>query len=159
MIAALVFVLLFLTLGLATVAVAMRSGKRRKGGPTRGQRTLINAGVIGIVVVLGIAVPVLVLVGNNDAKGAPGGVELSTAQKDGRQLFKRNCSTCHALGASNAVGRVGPDLDALNPPVELTLNAIEEGRARGMGQMPAGLVEGQEARDVAEYITAVAGRS
>jgi len=36
-------------------------------------------------------------------------------------------------------------------------NAIEEGRARGLGQMPALLYQGKEARDVANFVAAVAG--
>ena len=37
------------------------------------------------------------------------------------------------------------------------LNAIEEGRARGHGQMPALLYQGKEAEDVADFVAAVAG--
>jgi mono/diheme cytochrome c family protein len=44
------------------------------------------------------------------------------------------------------------------PPEALTLNAIQIGRARGAGNMPAGLVTGSQAEDVASYVTAVAGQ-
>jgi hypothetical protein len=37
------------------------------------------------------------------------------------------------------------------------LNAIELGRARGNGDMPAAIYTGQQARDVAEFVSAVAG--
>ena len=37
------------------------------------------------------------------------------------------------------------------------LNAIQNGRARGNGQMPAQLYTGQDAEDVAEYVARVAG--
>ena len=37
------------------------------------------------------------------------------------------------------------------------LNAILEGRARGIGQMPALLYQGKEAQDVAAFVAAVAG--
>jgi mono/diheme cytochrome c family protein len=53
---------------------------------------------------------------------------------------------------------VGPDLDTLRPPSALILDAIANGRARGMGQMPEQLVTGPDARDVANYIATVAGR-
>ena len=43
-------------------------------------------------------------------------------------------------------------------PAGLTTNAIEEGRARGQGQMPALLLDGEDAKHVAEYIAEVAGR-
>jgi mono/diheme cytochrome c family protein len=53
---------------------------------------------------------------------------------------------------------VGPNLDVLRPPPALTVNAIQQGRARGQGQMPAGLLAGEDAENVANYIAAVAGR-
>ena len=56
--------------------------------------------------------------------------------------------------ASNAVGKVGPNLDALRPPKVLVIDAIKKGRAQGRGQMPAGLVDGQDAQDVAAYVAA-----
>lgn len=162
MIQTLVFVLAFVALGLAVVGVAMRSGRRRKptAGPSRAERRVTWAAVTTVTLALGVAVPAIIMVNNSDsaAKDAPGGVELSDAQVEGRELFADNCATCHALAASNAVGRVGPDLDQMRPPVELTLDAIEKGRARGMGQMPAELLSGEDARNVAEYVAAVAGR-
>jgi hypothetical protein len=39
------------------------------------------------------------------------------------------------------------------------LNAIQNGRSRGNGQMPAQLFTGQDAVDVAEYVSRVAGSS
>jgi len=77
----------------------------------------------------------------------------------GRAVFAQKCSTCHTLAASNAVGRVGPNLDNLRPPKGLVLDAIKNGRARGQGQMPAGLIDGSDAQDVAAYIAATAGHS
>ena len=76
---------------------------------------------------------------NDDAHQAPGGVDLTAAEVTGRSVFAQKCSTCHTLAASNAVGRVGPNLDNLRPPKGLVLDAIKNGRARGQGQMPAGL--------------------
>jgi len=37
------------------------------------------------------------------------------------------------------------------------LSAISEGRARGLGQMPAGLYQGKEAEAVADFVAKVAG--
>jgi mono/diheme cytochrome c family protein len=73
-------------------------------------------------------------------------------------LFNDKCATCHTLDDAGAVGQVGPNLDELAPPAPLTLNAIQQGRARGRGQMPAQLYDGQDAKDVAAYIALVAGR-
>ena len=96
---------------------------------------------------------------------AIGGVHLNTQQQKGRELFSHACNLCHTLAASNAVGRIGPNLDALIPEVSSTaagrksfiLSAILEGRARGNGQMPALLFQGKEAEDVANYVATVAG--
>jgi mono/diheme cytochrome c family protein len=38
------------------------------------------------------------------------------------------------------------------------LNAIVDGRARGNGDMPAGIYSGQQAQDVAKFVVTVAGQ-
>jgi mono/diheme cytochrome c family protein len=165
MIAALVFVLAFIALGLTVVFVAFggapRGSRRPSGAPSRATRRAIAVGVAIVVAGLGVAVPLAVGLVNGDdhAKNAPGGVDLNAAEASGRATFAKYCSTCHTLKASNAVGKVGPNLDVLHPPKGLILDAIKNGRARGQGQMPAGVVDGQDAHDVASYVAAVAGRS
>jgi mono/diheme cytochrome c family protein len=99
------------------------------------------------------------MVDNTDADAvARGGVDLTAEQVHGRQLFAENCATCHTLAAVNAVGKVGPNLDQLRPAAALVVNAIETGRARGQGQMPAELLAGRDAEAVASYVSTVAGR-
>src|SRR3954451_10425668 len=151
--------------GLGIFFVAFRGGRRRapagaRGGDTRGSRRATVLTCAAIFVVFGIVLPGIVLAANGDnkSKQAPGGVDLSKAQVNGRHLFAKNCATCHTLHAVNAVGRVRPTLDELRPPKELVVNAVETGRARGNGQMPAELVTGQDAQDVAAFVAAVAGR-
>jgi mono/diheme cytochrome c family protein len=164
MVAALIFVLAFLTLGLSVVFLAFTSGpagvRLRQQASSRRGRMVVGVFVAVIVVGLGVAVPLAIGVvnGNDHAKSAPGGVDLNASQTRGRAIFAKYCATCHTLRASNAVGRVGPNLDNLHPPKALILDAIAKGRARGSGQMPAGLVDGQDAQDVAAYVSSVAGR-
>jgi mono/diheme cytochrome c family protein len=163
MIAAVIFVLAFLVLGLSVLFFAFsgRGGARtRRGTPSRAGRRFVAVMVTIVIIALGVAVPLAIGVvnGNDHAKNAPGGVDLNAAQTSGRAVFGKYCSTCHTLKASNAVGKVGPNLDVLHPPKGLILDAIAKGRARGQGQMPAGLVDGQDAQDVAAYVAAVAGR-
>jgi mono/diheme cytochrome c family protein len=163
MIAAVIFVLAFLLIGLSVLFFAFsgRSAARyRRTAPSRAGRRFVAIMVTIIIVALGVAVPLAVgVVNSNDhAKNAPGGVDLNAAQANGRAVFGKYCATCHTLKASNAVGKVGPNLDVLHPPKGLILDAIANGRARGQGQMPAGLVDGQDAQDVAAYVAAVAGR-
>ncbi|MEA2154414.1 MAG: cytochrome [Solirubrobacteraceae bacterium] len=151
----------FIVLGLGVVLLAMRGGPRgMRDTLERGRRRPLHVGefaVAGVIALFGLAVPALVLLGGQ-AKAGPGGGELTTAQAHGRELFSAKCATCHTLKDANAVGKVGPDLDALAPTSGLTLDAIKQGRARGNGQMPAQLLDGTDARDVAKYIEDVAGR-
>jgi mono/diheme cytochrome c family protein len=159
----LVLVLVILALGLATVAVALRAGpsrnRRPAGAPLYGGRRAAVVGVGIVTLAFGIGVPALVIAVNHDnqSKQAVGGVELTSFEQDGRKVYARNCATCHTLAAANSVGRVGPNLDQIRPPKALVLNAIQLGRARGQGQMPAGLVDGQDAQAVATFIAATAG--
>ncbi len=159
--AAIAFLSFFIALGLGVVLVAMRGGPRgMRDTLERGRRRPLHAGefaVAGAIVLFGLIVPAVVVTSDQAAAG-PGGTTLSADLQEGRSLFNQKCATCHALDASGAVGRVGTDLDVLAPTVGLTLNAIEEGRARGQGQMPADLYEGEEAKLVAQYVAAVAGR-
>lgn len=160
--ATLVFVLFFVVVGLSVVLAAMKSGRR---GPllnseTRAGRRLVVLLTVAVAALFGVGIPVAVgfLNGDQQSKDAPAGVELTADQKKGRELFGNGCAQCHTLKASNAVQTVGPSLDALRPPKNLVLDAIEKGRARGQGQMPALLFEGREARQVADYVATVAGR-
>jgi mono/diheme cytochrome c family protein len=114
------------------------------------------------IVAVGAGVPATVVAHSHDKQGQKldGRPDLSKAQAHGRELFAASCATCHTLAASSAVGRVGPNLDTLydgKVPAALVLNAIQQGRAFGRGQMPAGLLQGQDAKDVAAYVTTVAG--
>jgi mono/diheme cytochrome c family protein len=163
MIAALIFVLAFITLGLCVLILAFSSGpagvRLRKRAATRQGRRLVGVLVAIVIVGLGVAVPLAIAVANsnNHATKAPGGVDLNASQTAGRAVFARYCATCHTLKASNAVGKVGPNLDQLHPNKALILDAIAHGRAQGRGQMPAGLVVGEDAQNVADYVAAVAG--
>ncbi|MBW3652119.1 MAG: c-type cytochrome [Actinobacteria bacterium] len=159
--AAIAFVSFFVALGLAVVLVAMRGGPRGvRDTLERGRRRPLHIGefaIVAAIVLFGLVVPAIVITSDQAAAG-PGGTKLSSDLQEGRILFNERCAVCHALADAGAVGRVGPDLDVLAPSAALTLNAIEEGRARGQGQMPAKLYEGEDAKLVAEYIEEVAGR-
>lgn len=155
------FVSLFVVLGLGVVLVAMRSGSKgpvldsSKRGPRRALPVLVGLLTVAFVV----AVPLVVAIGNADNADAEAGpVRLTTAEVEGRKVFNQRCVQCHTLGASNAVQRVGPDLDTLRPPKALVLDAIKKGRAGGQGQMPVDLVTGPDAEHVAAYVAKVAGR-
>lgn len=162
MVATTAFVLGFVILGLGTVFVAMRAG----GGAPRSRAAAVRAyGLTSAALLLGIllfaaVIPGGAMIGNaaEQVNNGPGGVQLTEAQVEGREIFIENCATCHTLEGAAASGRVGPNLDVLRPNEQLTLNAIELGRAQGRGQMPALLVTGDEAKKVASFVATVAGR-
>lgn len=163
MVAFALLVAAFLIVGLAVLAVAFASGRRRSASgaqASRGSGGLLYTGVALVVVGIGLALPLALLIGNADSADvkAVGGVDLTAAQAHGRELFASNCATCHTLKASNSTGEIGPNLDVLRPPAGLVENAILVGRANGRGNMPAGLLTGADAKDVASYVAAVAGR-
>jgi mono/diheme cytochrome c family protein len=160
----------FLLLGLGTFFLAIRGGPRGARAAlhtesTIGQR-LVTLGIV-VVFAFGLVVPALVLAFNGEHKAsvAVGGVHLNGEEQKGRELFAHACTVCHTLAAVKSVGRTGPNLDIrvgddIATPagrIALVENAIMEGRARGLGQMPALLYEGKEAEDVAKFVAAVAG--
>lgn len=112
----------------------------------------------------GLAVPIAVAIANGQDKPSqgPAGVTLNKSETAGRELFARSCATCHTLHGAAAYAHVGPDLD-LDPQVvggkaSFVLNAVLQGRARGLGDMPAAIYTGQQAKDVANFVVAVAGK-
>ncbi len=165
-----VIVLAWVLLGLGVFFVAMRGGPRGARQALHTESKVSRRSVTLAVVVLfafGLAVPAIVLAFNGDHKAgaAVGGVHLNAKQQEGRELFAHTCGVCHTLAATKSVGQIGPNLDirvgsdisTASGRKALVLNAIEEGRARGLGQMPALLYQGREAEDVADFVAAVAG--
>jgi mono/diheme cytochrome c family protein len=146
--------------------VALTGGPKRARAQLHSESALANRiRLSGFVLVLafGLGAPIAVAVANGQDKGrqGPGGITLTSAQASGRELFAHSCATCHTLAAAAAVGHVGPDLDLYSAVVDnpaFVLNAIELGRARGNGDMPAAIYTGSQARDVAAFVAAVAGR-
>lgn len=102
-------------------------------------------------------------------------VQESSDLERGRTLFTEKCGTCHALADAGTTAQVGPDLDAAFAAAResgqdqdtfegVIQNQIENPRAVQEGvpeyakiSMPADLVSGQDAEDVAAYVASVAG--
>jgi mono/diheme cytochrome c family protein len=164
------FIIFWIVVALAVFFVAIRGGSRTAGESAAPESKLAQRAVtIGVIIVFafGLAIPALVLASNAEHKAsvAVGGVHLNGQEQKGRELFAHTCVVCHTLAAVKSVGRIGPDLDirvgddisTAEGRKALVLNAISEGRARGLGNMPAGLYVGKEAEDVADFVAAVAG--
>ena len=94
-----------------------------------------------------------------------GGVTPATGDKtNGKKLFVAKCGACHTLADAGTSGKVGPDLDdAFGPSKrqgfrESTIRSVvHEQIAEAVLPMPADLVTGADAVDVADYVAAVAG--
>jgi mono/diheme cytochrome c family protein len=89
--------------------------------------------------------------------------------KNGAQLFYERCSGCHSLNAANAFGSRspnfkknsertnGPDFNQRAEPMDDVLFAIRNGGFSG-AIMPANVVTGQDAQDVAAFVHKYAGQ-
>ena len=165
------FVAFWVVVALSLFVLAARGGAGRPvRGPTRsGMRGAIVL-FVATVVVFGVALPLLMLTGNHsNASAQVGGIKLTAAEKTGRELFGEHCGVCHTLAAANAVGKVGPNLDILQPAETTILNTIANGclpnppkgsneACLGQGVMPSDVVEGRDAQDVAAFVSKVAGK-
>jgi mono/diheme cytochrome c family protein len=101
---------------------------------------------------------------------------------NGKKLFVERCGSCHILADAGTKGEIGPNLDfgffayrqdaaGTNPSgddlagVESTVRQVVRGQiaypvvnpASGAPGMPANIVTGQDADDVAAYVASVAG--
>jgi hypothetical protein len=169
-------IIVFVAFTLIGSAIAWGASGRGFGRVTRPLQTesrvgrrFLNAGLVFVYVGFGIALPAILLIGNHDAaSGHVGSVKLTADEKYGRILFGEHCAVCHTLNAASAVGKVGPNLDQLKPGYSLIMRTIQYGclqnpgtdiyaRCLGFGNMPPDVVQGRDARDVASFVSAVAG--
>ena len=114
-----------------------------------------------------------------------GGVASAGAPPDtqsGQQLFTQSCGSCHTLSAAGTSGTLGPNLDNAfaasvdeGYPQSVIENIVLDQIRLGSGEiatytngklgnfkvqtsMPANIVKGQDAIDVAAYVASVAGQ-
>lgn len=78
----------------------------------------------------------------------------------GRQIFAADatppCAVCHTLADAEASGEVGPNLDQLQPALEMVRQAVTD----GVGIMPsyAGTLSSEQVEAVALDVSQVAGQ-
>jgi plastocyanin len=86
---------------------------------------------------------------------------------NGKTLFVQKCGSCHALARANTRGVQGPSLDAAFATArrdglgEETVEGVvrrQIANVRRSSIMPANLVTGEDATDVAAYVAMVAGQ-
>jgi mono/diheme cytochrome c family protein len=124
------------------------------------KRTFVIFGTLAIC--LAVLIPLW-------AFGAKGEEESSSS---GEQLFATNCGNCHTLAAAGTEGNFAPDLDVLLAPQgpaptaeaakgveERVLAAIDAGfDSDTPGRMPAGILDGEQAKTVAAFVGREAGK-
>jgi mono/diheme cytochrome c family protein len=108
---------------------------------------------------LGACAGLLVALGGCQVRDSPGNAVR------GKQLFVAKCGACHTLRRAGTQGKVGPNLDAAF--ARDRVDGFHSDTIRGLvrewilhpnrlGQMPAKLYTGADAKDVATYVALVA---
>jgi cytochrome c553 len=156
------FLIPFVVLGSAVIFIAFSGGpaKAREAYLTKGNRTF-RVVILVVYLGLGVAVPIAIIAHTSDSLGAGtlAATHMTAEQTRGKEIFLQTCASCHSLAAVNARGITGPSLDSLGEVTpDRVLNAIKIG-GTGQDRMPSGLLEGDNANAVAEYVSAVAGKT
>ena len=123
--------------------------------------TFVIFGLVALV--FAVLVPVWALSREGGESASPESVPSSL--QEGKELFVTNCGACHTLAKAGTDGVVGPNLDELLAPPGPTdpdpatikprvLSAIENGVG---GRMPAGILSGEQAEQVANFVSQCAG--
>jgi len=151
---------LIVGVGLLYVAFSGGPGRARQNYLTRG-KGIFRYAILGLYVGAGLVVPAVVIAAGDENVGRQGAVSSESLEGDlarGKDLFRESCASCHNLDAVNARGVTGPDLDELGVvEPDRVINSIRIG-GTGKLQMPAGLLEGEDAEAVAAYVSKVAGQ-
>ena len=159
----LIFVLVWVVLGLGLLFSALSGGtsgaSERVMSTSRTVRRVATVLFVISAVLLGVVIPGAVIAAIKDKDDIPEAnvSDLTESEKHGRELFGLRCANCHTLQAANAIAEVGPNLDQIRPNKATVLNAIENGKSAGNGQMAAGLYTGQDAEDVASFVAKAVG--
>lgn len=121
-----------------------------------------------LLAALGALAAVLVAAGC----GSVAATQEAGSAANGKRLFVEKCGQCHVLADAGTKGAIGPSLDEALDDVraqgfdESTIRAVVRGQiaypvtetSTGATGMPANLVTGQDAADVATYVASVAGK-
>jgi mono/diheme cytochrome c family protein len=82
------------------------------------------------------------------------------ANQQGLQIFQINCGACHTLAAAGTDGKIGPNLDQLLATGAKSATVVKGNYTRVLtavtggigGRMPKGLVKGEQAQIVAQFV-------
>ena len=110
-------------------------------------------------IAFGLAIPYWAISREGSEGASP--EKVAQSDEDAKILFQEQCGACHTLARAGTDGVVGPNLDELlgdgtpesNAP--RVLSAAENGV---QGKMPAGILSGENAEQVADFVARVAGQ-
>ena len=115
--------------------------------------------IFGIVAVLfGLLLPYWAISKEGEEEASP--EKVAAADEEAKELFQTNCGACHTLARAGTDGIVGPNLDDVlgqgTPETnrQRVATAIENGIE---GRMPAGILQGEDAKLVADFVARYAG--
>src|SRR3954471_18852385 len=150
-------------LGVFFVAFSGGPGRAREAYLTRGGKAFLLV-IVLLYIGIGVAVPAVVIANRGDREGNSPSLSQKTLRdssgdiRTGKQLFEESCAACHNLDAVNARGVTGPDLDKIGKVTPgRILSAIKIG-GTGQKRMPANLLQGTNAKAVADFVSATAGK-
>jgi len=127
-----------------------------------------------VLILLAVIVPAWVFLKEGDPD--QGRLEVPAHLETGQSLFQTNCGNCHTLYAAGTEGDFGPNLDQRLAPAGTPTGEGSEGQIdatrtqvlsaihNGLddptvpGQMPADIVVGSVAEEVADFVANTAGR-
>jgi mono/diheme cytochrome c family protein len=121
------------------------------------KRTFVIFGIFAVL--FGVLLPLWAISKEGSEGASP--EKVAASDEDAKLLFQTNCGSCHTLARAGTDGIVGPNLDDLlgqgTPEANYTrvLNAIKNGVE---GRMPAGILQGEDAKTVADFVSRVAGQ-
>ena len=121
------------------------------------KRPIVMLVVLAAICVVGL--PAWAILSKGGADASPE-ASVPASDREGLELFQINCGACHTLAAAGTDGVNGPNLDqllgtgekstdAVKANADRVLNAVEQGIG---GRMPAGLLQGQQAKTVAKFV-------
>ncbi len=157
-----VFMVPWVLLGVGAIVFAVAGGReRRRGIPLPSWGGSVRVLIPILYLLLGLAVPAIAIIAQEEAVGGTGTLAAEDGNEElerGKELFRSNCASCHTLAAVQAKGVTGPNLDRLGSVSRRRVLAAISNGGTGKLQMPAGLLDGENAQAVAAYVSRVAGK-
>jgi mono/diheme cytochrome c family protein len=126
------------------------------------KRTFVLFGIFAVF--FGLLLPYWAISKEGEESASP--EKVASSDEEAKQLFQTNCGACHTLARAGTDGIVGPNLDDVlgggtpGSNEDRVANAIQNGfNSEGFqGYMPAGILEGEDAELVANFVARVAGQ-